>query len=120
MYSIEYKSIAMKKERFSSKFIHDTFRGKNTITRKSDGHKWTINICFWNLTDNTGFKMLNDESLEQFFDDNNNFRSDLYELTYVDHFKDFCRQELKANGKKWLEDMPDGEAKENILKRLIG
>ena len=111
----------MKKRRFTTKFICDTFNGKNTIVRKSDGHKWTINTCSWVLNDENGsFAMLGDESLAPFFDDDNNFRSDLYELTYIDHFKEFCKSELRKNGKKWLDDMPDGEAKENILKRLIG
>lgn len=111
----------MKTYRFTGKFIVDTFKGKNTIVRKSDGHKWTINTCSWVLNDENGtFTMLNDESLAQFFDDDNNFRSDLYELTYIDHFKEFCMSELKQHGKEWLDNMSDGEQKEELLKRLIG
>lgn len=111
----------MKKYRFTSKFIVDTFSGKNTIVRKSDNHRWTINLSTWVLLDESGrFECLGDESLAQFFDDDNNFRSDLYELTYIDHFKEFCRSELKQHGKEWLDNMPDGEQKEELLKRFIG
>lgn len=109
-----------KKIRFNSKFIHDLFDEKNTIIRKSDGYKWHVVVCQWNIQHKNGWMHLNDENLSQFFDENNNFRFDDYDLVYIDYFKEFCKSELKQHGKEWLDNMPYGEAKENILKQMLG
>lgn len=109
-----------KKYRFSAKFIFDVFNGKNTIIRKSDGYKWHVNIGFYTIEYKGGWCQLNDENLSQFFDENNNFRFDDYDLVYIDYFKEFCKSELKQHGKEWLDNMPYSEAKENILKRIFG
>ena len=112
-----------KKHRFSCKFIIDFFTGNNVITRKSDGHWWRVDLSFWNLhEDKKAFKVLGDESLAQFFDKNNNFKSDEYELSYCDFFKEYCVNELKQNAAKWIEDLAetDTDKSEYYLKKLFG
>lgn len=106
-----------KKIRFNAKFIHDLFDEKNTIIRKSDGYKWHVVACQWNIQHKNGWMPLNDENLSQFFDENNNFRFDEYDLVYIDYFKGFVKKELKQK----LDTLPPFcEEREQILKQILG
>lgn len=97
----------MKKYRFSAEFIHEFFKEKNTIIRKSDGYRWHIQLNFWSIAikDGRGFEGLTDENLAKFFDENNNFRYDEYDLVYIDYFAEFQKEELRKNGAKWFNDL---------------
>lgn len=106
--------------RFSSKFIFDFFGNKNTIIRKSDGYRWYVNLSFGNLEDKNGYKVLGDESLSMFFDQNNNFLNDVYDLTYIDHYKEWAKNELKTHAPKLLNNLPFNENSEQILKKILG
>lgn len=121
--------MAKRKPRFNNKFIIDFFKDKNTIVRKNDEHKWRVEISSYNIyEDNHVGKCLGDESLAQFFDENNNFKYDEYDIFYHDYFKDFWMNELKTNGAKSLNSMVDdairgkGDTKkcEDMLKKIYG
>ena len=106
--------------RFSAKFIFDFFGDKNTIIRKNDGYRWHVNISFWNLEDKSGYKVLGDESLSMFFDHNNNFLGDVYDLIYIDYYKEWAKNELKTRGPELLNNLPISETSEQILKKVLG
>ena len=110
----------MKKDRFTCKFIHDFFSNKNTIIRKNDGYRWQIHLNFWNITTKDGWEPLTEEYLAKFFDKDNNFLFEEYDLIYIDYFKEWQKEELRKHGKELIESLPFGETKENILKQIMG
>ena len=116
------------KRHLSCKFILDFFSDKNTIVRKKDGYKWRICMASYNIYDDTNgtWKCLGDESLCQFFDKNNNFLYNEYDIFYHDYFKDYFKKELKENGAKLINGLIDDALRgentdrcEEILKQIL-
>lgn len=112
------------KYRFSGKFLMDFFNGRNIITRKSDGYWWRVDLSNWLLHDDKGYQFMTDEVLAQFFNEDNEFKFDEYELSYRDFFKEWQQKELRENGARLLNEIAESErfndTTELVMRRIIG